>query len=172
MEDSIYCLVDDAGSVYEEDGATSHADVAMGFGLDEQACRRYRFDLVDRRLSTDGGSQTSDRAVHDYIDRCVGTPEKLMTFAEEGRLPKRVLMNLLVIDRRAAYLEVCAAIEARYTHDCAATNDPCLESGCALDGEVCLQPLVRAEIDYRKACAAEWITVFANPRNRVEAWRK
>lgn len=31
--------------------------------------------------------------------------------------------------------------------------------------------MLRAEIDYHKACAAEWIKVFANLRNRVEAWK-
>ena len=172
MEDSICCLVDDAGAVYEEDGPTSNLDVCTHFGRDERAFRQYRFDLVDRRLFTDRGSPVSDRAAHDYINGRVGTPEKLMRLAEWGRLPKRVLMNLLTIDRRAAFLEVCGAIEAKYTDDCAARNDPCLESGCALEGEVCLQPLLRAEVDYRKACAAEWIKVFANPRNRVDAWRK
>ena len=63
------------------------------------------------------------------------------------------------------------AFEKKYTDDCAAEHDPCLESGCAVEGEICLQPLLKAGIEYQKACAAEWIKMFENPRNRIEAWK-
>ena len=105
------------------------------------------------------------------VDQCVGTSEELMKFAEQGRLPKSVLVNLLDIEHRQAYLDACAVIEKQYTEDCTATNDPCLEAGCAVKGEICLQPLLRAGIAYHKACAAEWIKRFADPRNRIDAWK-
>jgi hypothetical protein len=142
---TIYCLIDPGGRTYVKEDARSHAEVAADFGLDENACRQFLFDTDD--------------------------PEALIGFAAEGHLPKRVLMNLLAAERRPAYARTCAAIEKHYTDECAAKNDPCLESGCAVEGEVCLQPLLQAEDDYHKACAAEWIKLFAIPSNRVEGWR-
>ena len=67
---------------------------------------------------------------------------------------------------RRLFLDACARIEKAYTAECAATNDPCLESGCAIDqaaGEVCLQPLLRAGRDYDAACAAEWVKLVEGP---------
>ncbi|MBI4477641.1 MAG: hypothetical protein HY654_10735 [Acidobacteria bacterium] len=96
-----------------------------------------------------------------------GNPERLMAFAGEGHLSKLEMADLLTPESRAAYLDVCAAIEKEYTEACTATNDPCLDSGCALDDEICLQPLVRAEVEYQQACAAEWIKRFKNPKNRA-----
>ena len=103
------------------------------------------------------------------VDQCTGTPEELMKLAEQGHLPKCVLAELLDIEHRHAYLDACAVIEKTYTEDCTATNDPCLESGCALEGEICLQPLLGAGIEYHRACAAEWIKLFVDPRNRIDA---
>lgn len=145
MNDTIYCLVDADGKTYVKEGARSHAEVAAGFGLDEKACRLLLFDPAD--------------------------PDRLMGFAAEGRLPKHVLMSLLAAETRPAFARTCAAIEKRYTEECTATKDPCLESGCAAEGEICLQPLLRAEDDYQRDCAAEWIKLFAIPSNRVESWR-
>jgi hypothetical protein len=81
-------------------------------------------------------------------------------------VPRQVLVTLLDARRRRLFLEACARIEQAYTAECAATNDPCLESGCAIDhaaGEVCLQPLVRAGRDYDAACAAEWVKLVEGP---------
>ena len=105
------------------------------------------------------------------VDRGIATPEELMTLADQGLLPKSVLANLLDIEHRQAFLDACAAIEKKYTEDCTATNDPCLESGCAVEGEICLQPLLRAGIEYHKACAAEWVKLFADPRHRIDVWK-
>ena len=88
---------------------------------------------------------------------------RFMSLAEQGQVPKDVLANMLEPESRRLYLEVCAAIERRYTEACDATGDPCLESGCSIDhehGEVCLQPLLRDETEYQKACAAEWIRLY------------
>ena len=101
-------------------------------------------------------------------DQRMGTPEQLMKIAEQGRLPKHAMAALLAIEHRQAFLDACAVIEKKYTENCAA-NDPCLESGCAVEGEICLQPLLRTGTEYHRACTVEWIKVFANPRNRIDA---
>jgi hypothetical protein len=96
-----------------------------------------------------------------------------MKFAEQGHLPKHALVDLLSIEQRQPYLEACAQIERRYTEACTAKNDPCLESGCSVEGEdeICLQPLLNAGIEYRQACAAEWIKRFRVSENRIDAWK-
>jgi hypothetical protein len=170
MDCEIYCLVDASGHVYVKDGAGSYSEVAANFGLDAQACDTYRFDLTARRLLTDRGRPASDRAALAYWDRHVGSPEKLMTFAAEGRLTKQVLGRLLGADNALAYLDACTVIEKQYTADCAAKDDPCLESGCAVEGEICLEPLLRAGREYHKACGAAWRTLFEDPQHRTKAW--
>jgi hypothetical protein len=105
------------------------------------------------------------------LDRYVGMPDRLMACAEAGQFPKGVLVNLLDLGHRQAYLDACAVIEKRYTEDCTRTNDACLESGCALEDGICLQPLLRAGIEYERACGAEWLKLFRDPRNRIDAWK-
>ena len=105
------------------------------------------------------------------VDVSIGTPEHLIVVAQQGRLPKEVLMQFLAVDKRRTYLDACGAIEKRYTDECAARGDPCLEGGCAVEGEICLQPILRAGVDYLKACGDEWVKLFADPRNRIETWR-
>jgi hypothetical protein len=93
------------------------------------------------------------------MNHTIGISEDVLRDAAEGRLPKHVLVALLDSERRRAFLTACAAIEKRYTDDCTATNDPCLESGCAVEGEICLQPLLRSEAEYQRACGAEWLEI-------------
>jgi hypothetical protein len=100
----------------------------------------------------------------------VGTPEHLMELAREGRLSKEALAQFLAIDKRARFLNDCAAIEKGYTEACTATGDPCLEGGCAVEGDICLQPLMHAGLDYYKACGAAFTRLFGDPRNRSSAW--
>jgi hypothetical protein len=174
MGDTIYCLVDANGRVYTKDGAESYAEVVASFGLNESECQQYRFDLTNRRLLVDRGTPSSGIAAQMYLTQHVGTPERLMHFAEEGHVRKHVLVNLLDVTSRRSYLEACADIEKKYTAECAAKNDPCLESGCSIDqasGEICLQPLLNAGIDYDKACGGEWIKSFRSPQNRIDAWK-
>jgi hypothetical protein len=170
MDCNIYCLVDTSGHVYVKDDAASHAEVAEHFGLDAQACDTYRFDLPARRLLVDRGRPTSDRAAQAYWEQHVGSPEKLMAFAEDGRLTKQVLGSLLGSDNALTYLDACTVIEKQYTADCAASDDLCMESGCAVEGEVCLEPLLKAGRDYRRACGAAWRVEFEDPRHRTPAW--
>jgi hypothetical protein len=94
------------------------------------------------------------------------SPERVIALAAEGRLTKHALATRLAAAPRKVFLEACTAIEKTYTNDCAA-KDPCLEAGCSMAGEVCLQPLLRAGTEYHKACAAEWAKLFANQENRA-----
>lgn len=174
MGGTIFCLVDATGGVYTKDGAASYAEVVASFGLNERECQKYRFDLTSRRVLVDRGTLSSGIAAETYLAQHVGTPERLMHFAEEGHVRKDVLGELLDVTSRRSYLEACANIEKQYTAECAAKNDACLESGCSIDqasGETCLQPLLNAGIDYDKACAAEWLKLFRSRQNRVDAWK-
>ena len=101
----------------------------------------------------------------------LGMPEPVTTYAIEGRLSKHALASLLTPPAQRPFFDACAAIELTYTEACRALNDPCLESGCAAEGERCLQPLLRAGTDYYKACGAEWAKLFDAPANREPSWR-
>lgn len=101
----------------------------------------------------------------------IDTPEAMMLHALDGRLSKHALASLLAPAARPVFFDACARIERRYTHACASTGDPCLESGCACEGEACLQPLLRAGSEYLKACGVEWNVLFADAPNRDQGWR-
>jgi hypothetical protein len=96
----------------------------------------------------------------------VETPESLMVHAIEGRLSKDAMASLLTPPTRPAFLRACATIERRLTDACGAGSDPCLDSGCSCEGEICLEPILRAGTDYFRACGAEWVKFFANAQNR------
>ena len=81
-------------------------------------------------------------------------------------VPRELLVALLDVPTRRLFLDACRRIDRAYTAECAGRNDPCLESGCAIDqaaGEVCLQPVLRAGRDYDAACAAEWVKLVERP---------
>jgi hypothetical protein len=99
-------------------------------------------------------------------------PEQVMEYAIEGRLTKHALANLLVPESRRPFLDACATIEESYTDACAAAKDPCLGSKCSCEGEICLQPLLRAGTEYQSACGAVWAKLFADGRHRDAAWRQ
>jgi hypothetical protein len=92
--------------------------------------------------------------------------QQLLRYAEEGRLTKHALATMLKPEPRQQFLKACAVIEKKFTDDCAAAKDPCLESGCSAEGEICLQPLLRAGTEYHRAYAAEWAKLFASSENR------
>jgi hypothetical protein len=115
------------------------------------------YGLVDGELSTDLFG--------------VVTPAELMTLAASGMYSKAGLASLLTPEAKYEFLAACAAIELKLTDECAAKQDPCLEEGCAVEGEVCLEAVLKAGTDYSKACAGEWLKLFVNPANRIEAWR-
>jgi hypothetical protein len=103
-----------------------------------------------------------------FLNEQLRSPERLEQLARDGALPKEALLRLLAPRARRSFLDVCAAIERRYTEACTASGDPCLESGCALEGETCLEPLRRAGTEYNQACAVPWLDLFADPENRVD----
>jgi hypothetical protein len=171
--DSLYCLVDRRGTVHVTFSAESFADVARQSGVSDSDCHLYSFDLTTRRLTAHRATPASAIAAQSYFNQHLGTPERLMAFAEQGHLPKRALANLLSAEYRLPYLEACARIERRYTEACTASHDPCLESGCSVEGEdeTCLQPLLNAGVEYYRDCASEWIKAFRTPAHRVDAWK-
>jgi hypothetical protein len=103
-----------------------------------------------------------------FLNEQLGSPEQLKVLAGDGQLPKEALARLLVPAARRVFLDACAEIEKGYTEACTANADPCLESGCALEGERCLEPLRRAGVEYNKACAVPWLKLFAKRRNRTD----
>ena len=127
MDCNLFCLVDASGHVYVKDGAASHAEVAAEFGLDSLLCDSYHFDLSARRLLVVSGRPASDRVATAYWDRHIGSPEKLMTFAAEGRLTKQAMGSLLGADQARVYFDACAVIEKQFTADCTAKSDPGLD---------------------------------------------
>src|SRR5262249_33921960 len=84
----------------------------------------------------EGGGMTNVQTV-------CATPDQIIERARSGQVAKLELAELLKPNARKAFLNFCGSIEKRYTEACTAKNDPCLEGGCALEGEVCLQPLER-----------------------------
>jgi hypothetical protein len=169
----IYCLVDRHGNVFTTAGASSFEEAARELGVNERECQEYRYDLAARRLLADRATPSSALAVQDAVNRQVGNPERLMTFAGGGHMPKLMLLNLLSGDQRQAYLEACSRIERQYTNACMSNPVNCLATGCSVRGtdEICLAPLMHAGIEYQKACAAEWIKLFLAPAHRVDAWK-
>jgi hypothetical protein len=112
--------------------------------------------MLTRALSVNGGNtQTFDR---------------LVKAAGAGELEKTELAATLSSDSRPAFLEACAAIERKLRDECAGSGHPCLEDGCAMEGEACLQAVLNAGPEYQKACAAVWIEIFRDPLNRSEHW--
>ncbi len=95
-------------------------------------------------------------------------PDRVIERARAGELPKLELAALLNPTARETFLSHCAAIERRYTEACTAKHDPCLESGCALEGEVCLQPLENAHADYVRACGSAFVELYLDPKNRAQ----
>ena len=173
MSTFIYCLVDPEGTVHTVPGATAFEHVAHGAGITEEACQHYRFDLATRRVLVDGATPPGALAVQDYLNQRFGSPERLMATAEQGELSKSTLADLLSTGARPTYLSACTAIERQLTEACTAERDPCLASGCSVEGEgeICLQPLMRAGREYDRACAAEWIKLFRMRSNRIDAWK-
>jgi hypothetical protein len=103
------------------------------------------------------------------MDTNAHAPDQLIARAAEGRFTKDELAGFLAIESRPPFLDACARIERQFTEECAAKNDPCLESGCSAQGEICLQPLLHAGSAYFKACAAAWLPIFQDPKNRADA---
>ena len=101
------------------------------------------------------------------VQTALATPDQIIERARAGQVAKPELANLLNANARKTFLNYCTAIERRYTEACTAKNDPCLESGCALEGEVCLQPLENAGVEYERACGNAFVELYLDPKNRA-----
>jgi hypothetical protein len=95
------------------------------------------------------------------------SPDRVIELAGAGRIAKGELAELRNAHARAAFVNACAAIERSYTEACTAQHDPCLEGGCALEGEICLAPLERSHPEYERACGAAFVELYLNPSNRA-----
>ena len=97
----------------------------------------------------------------------IASPNQLIELARAGHFSKPDLAELLNPNARKTFLNFCASIEKRYTEACTSKHDPCLEGGCALDGEVCLQPLENAGVEYDRACGNAFVELYLDPKNRA-----
>jgi hypothetical protein len=174
---------------------TEQADEAPVFNIDQT--RSGGSVIVDRtvgpRLAGTNWRSPGDRVLVSFCTTATGcdrsradgdcledimtvsafdTPEQLITYASAGGVSKQALASLLTAQARRPFLAACAAIELKYTESCREQNDPCLETGCSMDGEEqCLEPLLLAGTDYGKACGGEWAKLFIDVANRDPSWR-
>jgi hypothetical protein len=95
------------------------------------------------------------------------SPAQLMHFAEQGILAKADMAQLLPAEPRAEFLDACAGVEKDFTRACAADGDFCLASGCALEGESCLNALLKAGPEYNKACGRLWLPLYRSSKHAV-----
>ena len=78
---------------------------------------------------------------------------------------------MLSPEKKQAYLYVCAGVERALTETCTAKGEPCLENGCAVEGEICLNALLESGEIYTVAYVSAWTYLFINPENRVSVWK-
>jgi len=90
---------------------------------------------------------------------------QLMSFAERGMLDKAEMADLLPEDSRPAFLAACADVEREFTRECAAHGNFCLPEGCALEGEACLNALLKLGPEYNKACGSLWLPLFRSSKH-------
>ena len=93
------------------------------------------------------------------------SPSQLMNLAERGLLAKAEMADLLADEPRAEFLAACARVEHSITDACAAHADFCLASGCAMDGDVCLNAILNAGPNYNQACARLWLPLFQSSKH-------
>jgi hypothetical protein len=89
---------------------------------------------------------------------------ELMHLAQEGTLEKEELAELLPSELRCAFRTACGEVEKDLTRACAAHGTFCLPSGCALEGEACLDALLNAAPAYNKACGEIWLPLFRSSK--------
>ena len=110
--------------------------------------------------------------VDEEVAAYIGSPEGLMAFAGEGHVSKVSLASVLEPESRQKFLDACAALEKRFTAEGPTHGETCLADGCAMDGEVCLQALLKAGSAFQQACAAEWTQLFKVEGNRTAVWKR
>ncbi len=93
-----------------------------------------------------------------------------MHFAEQGILAKAEMAELLRSARQGATFLARAAEVEKGFHACVrCARRLCLASGCALEGESCLNAILNAGPEYNKACGRQWVALYSNPANRGKA---
>jgi hypothetical protein len=100
--------------------------------------------------------------MEDSMTTTNSAPE-LVDLAAETLLDKEMLAQLLPSESRAMFLSRCAQVERDFTRACAA-HGGCLESGCALEGESCLNALLNAAAEYNKECGRLWLPLFRSSK--------
>ena len=90
---------------------------------------------------------------------------QLIYSAMNGLLTKDDLAQSLDPELRSEFLQACEEVEKAFTRACAANGDFCLASGCALEGESCLNALLKAGPDFNKACADLWAPLFRSSQH-------
>jgi hypothetical protein len=90
---------------------------------------------------------------------------QLMHLAEEGLLEKQELADLLTPELRCEFLNGCEAVERDFTRACATDGNFCLPGGCALEGEACLNALLKVGPEYNKACGWLWLPLFRSSKH-------
>lgn len=168
------CLVDAKGRVYPKINAYPNLNTLMGVG--EFTCSEFVFDILSRQIRTERISDFTkfdiqQEAAKAFFDRCFGSVGKLIIFAEQGRLSEAVLASLLITAKREEFLKSCTDVAKKFTERCPTISGPCLEDGCALSGEVCLNALLASSDEYFRECASAWKSLFVLPENRIANWR-
>ena len=69
---------------------------------------------------------------------------QLMHFAEQGLLDKFEMAHLLPPATEVDFLRACEDVEKALTRACTDHGDHCLASGCAMEGESCLNAILNA----------------------------
>ena len=57
---------------YVKGGAQSHSEVAADFGLTEDLCQKYQFNLTNGQLVGGSDNPLSERAARTHLDRILG----------------------------------------------------------------------------------------------------
>ena len=169
MDTTISCFVAKNGQVIvskEIDNVMKTECLEYGFDLE---FRRFHLIYCPKFCIIEPMHRT---AVRNHFDQLVGTPEKLMELARVAHFSKEGLARLLVSEIRPSFFSACAVLEKEATSRCG-SSDPCLEEGCAFEGndEVCLNAVLLSEGKCLKACTDVWVNNFKNPENRIEIWK-
>jgi hypothetical protein len=186
MSEMISCLVNRKCKVYTQDGVHSHSGLAKIFGIKQDKCLAYEFDLVERQLVQDfdmDGVPFKPKASHDlaaqeFFNRCAGTPERLIAYVRRGNWDDALLSLLLTFVAWKKLDGVLDAADKRYNKTIDVADKKCSKAlvvstvqEYTLAYKKYKKVVAAAEKRYDKACMQAWVKLFRNPRNRIPAWR-
>ena len=142
---------------------------------------RFEFDIEARKvILPEGGSPKYDhrhiKAANDFFQHIFRTPETFMMMTRIIGLSKPELAKLLNLEARNRFFEACAKIERTLTLACTNNRETnCLASGCSVEGAegICTDACLSAPNNaYAKSYTDAWLSLFDNPANRIEVWKK